>query len=489
MRPNGWLIAVLLGACVGLVFAGVSTFDFVRHLDRDVHGVSCSFIPGLGRDHGASGCATAMMSSYSSVMRTTVWGGIPISLAAMSVFAFILFYTAEIMLAKRQHDSRATGFLALATALPALASGVMLYISLTKLGTRCKLCVAIYGASALCIVGGIAAWRSAAGKGATATQPQAPVPFAYLAGAFAVGLVFVVSPAVVYAGTAPDHTRFIGSCDALAAPEDPNGLMVALGRASPGAAPAIEVLDPLCPACKAFEQRLGATGMADQLDRRVLMFPLDSTCNWMVDEPIHPGACTVSEAVLCAGDRAGEVIEWAFEAQAEIRAATAKNPGAAATMVKKRFPDIAACIGSSKVQARLNQSLRWAVANSITVLTPQVFIGGVRLCNEDLDLGLDYMLKAAIARYKKGTLVAPTTNKPVASQEPPIAVKTVEGNPPPSKKPSSETPDPSEAPPAKPTPPVVPVTAPVPAEPAPTAEPKAKDPAPTPADPNAGGAQ
>ena len=275
MRPNGWLIIVLVAASVGLVFAGVSTFDFVRHLDRDVHGVSCSFIPGLGRDHAASGCATAMMSSYSSVLRTSVWGGIPISLAAMSVFAFIMFYAAEILLAKRQDDTRATGFLALATALPALASAVMLYVSLTKLGTTCKLCVAIYVASAACLIAGIGAWRGAARTTEPSVKP--PLSFAYLALAFLIGVLFVASPAAVYAGTAPDHRRFIGSCDGLSSPEDPNGLMVAMGRARPGAAPTIEVLDPLCPACKAFEQRLDATGMSDQLDRRVLMFPLDST--------------------------------------------------------------------------------------------------------------------------------------------------------------------------------------------------------------------
>ncbi len=480
MRPKGWLIAVLVGALVGLVFAGVSTFDFVKHLDRDVHGVSCSFIPGLGRDLTASGCATAMMSAYSSVMRTTVWGGIPIALGAMSVFAFLLFYAFEILLAKRQHDPRATGFLALATALPALASAVMLYISLSKLGTTCKLCVAIYVASAACIVGGIGAWRSAA-KTAAPKDSAPPVSFAFLAGAFAVGVLFVASPAAVYAAKAPDHARFIGSCDGLIAPEDPNKVMVTLGRAAPNAAPAIEVLDPLCPACKAFEQRLGATGMVDQLDRHLVMFPLDSTCNWMVNEPIHPGACTVSEAVLCAGDRAGQVIDWAFENQEAIRAAAAKDQGAAARMVKSRFPDIAACIGSPKVQARLNQSLRWAVANSITVLTPQVFINGVRLCNEDLDLGLDYMLKAALERYRKGMLVPPASDKPAPSQEPPMAKAA-----PTPKQPSSPKPEPSQASSAAKA---VPVTAPLPAEPAPSSEPpKPKEPEPAaPADSNAGG--
>src|SRR6185312_3043599 len=102
---------------------------------------------------------------------------------------------------------------------------------------------------------------------------------------------------------------------------------------------------PLCPACKAFEQRLEASGLDDKLDRRAILFPLDNTCNWMVTEATHPGACTVSEAVLCAqsmqkGDLAANVIAWAFEVQDRIREETKKDPAAAARIVKQRFPEL-----------------------------------------------------------------------------------------------------------------------------------------------------
>src|SRR6188472_34739 len=160
MRPPGWLVAVLVGALAGLIFAGVSTYDFVQHLDRQMHNLHCSFIPGATAEMG-SVCQAAMMSSYSSVFRTTIWGGIPISLPAMAVFAYILFYAVDLLLSRRKDDPRATAFLALACALPALASLTMLTISLTKLGTTCKLCVGIYIASALCLTGAIMLWRRA----------------------------------------------------------------------------------------------------------------------------------------------------------------------------------------------------------------------------------------------------------------------------------------------------------------------------------------
>jgi hypothetical protein len=40
----------------------------------------------------------------------------------------------------------------------------------------------------------------------------------------------------------------------------------------------------------------------------------------------------------------------------------------------------------------LAQSLRWAVRNQVPVLTPQFYVAGKRLCDEDTDLGLEYTL-------------------------------------------------------------------------------------------------
>jgi len=433
-----WLAVVLAGAIVGAVFAAISTYDFAQHLDRQVHNLHCSFIPGASHT-GESGCQVAMMSPYSSVFRSRVWGGVPIALPALSVFAFLVFYALDLVLTRRKDDARATGFLALATVLPALASLVMLTISLTRLGTTCKLCVGIYLASALCLIGGIGAWRRAVRirRGDVAPNPVdhrgepafvgraktgsgahlvavsgSDVRPGHLAAAFAIGVAFVVIPVVLYLAMAPDHARFIGTCEGLVHREDSYGVMLRVDHAGRGGAPAIEVLDPLCPACRAFEQRLAASGLADRLDRKAVLFPLDKACNWMVTESTHPGACTVSEAVLCAGDRSPEVIAWAFEHSDQIRKDSATDPAAAARLVKQRFPDLASCIGSPEARSRLNKSLRWLVANNIRVLTPQLFIDNVKLCDEDVDLGLEYTLANMLARHASGQLTAAPAGKP-----------------------------------------------------------------------------
>jgi len=496
VKPRPWLIVVLVGACLGLTFAAVSTYDFTQHLDRQMHDVHCSFIPGSHGKPGESGCAAAMMSRYSSVARGAIWGGIPISLPAMAVFGFLLFYAIDLVLSRRQGDPRATAFLALATGLPALASIAMAIVSLTQLGTVCKLCVGIYLASAACLVGAIALWREASRGGAPrAAVRRAPAkpersedpPWAggpagaraggdvptpttlpsnaalerqvepasngYLAGAFAVGMLFVLVPVAFYAILAPDHTRFIGTCEGLAHPEDTYGIMVPMGKPAPDAAPAIEILDPLCPTCRAFEERLEGAGLAAKLARKAVLFPLDASCNWMVPESVHPGACAISEAVLCAGDRAGEVVTWAFSAQDQIKAAAKKDPAAAERIAKERFPDLASCIGSATAKSRLNKSLRWAVANGIRVLTPQLYIDGVRLCDEDIDLGVEYMVGAMLERRARGALTASRPEAPPAAPAPQAA-------PPPAPEPTARPPAP-EAPSTGPGPaPAAPARAP-----------------------------
>jgi uncharacterized membrane protein len=469
-----------VAALAGLTFAGVSTYDFVQHLDRQVHSLHCSFIPGASATGQATGCHAAMMSSYSSVFRTSIWGGIPISLAAMSVFAFILFYAVDLLLTRRKDDPRSTAFLALATLLPTLTSALMLTISLTKLDAVCKLCAGVYISSAVSLLGAVMMWRRAIALrenraarrgGDIALGSEVMVPpasNAFLAAMFGIGVVFVAVPIVAYVAMAPDHGKFIGTCGQLEKPADTYGVMVPVQGG--GSASALEILDPLCPACKAFEQRLQSSGLAGSLDRRAILFPLDTTCNWMITENTHPGACVVSEAVLCAGDKAPEVIRWAFEVQDTVREQTKRDPTAAERIVKQRFPELAACVGSPESKSRLNKSLRWAVANNIRVLTPQLFVNNVKLCDEDVDIGLDYALSRMVH------LPAPPPVVETKPAERPAVAAPLEATPPTTAAPplptaQEGTEDTKPAQPAE----TGPVTS-------PTAEPTSESPAPAPAE-------
>jgi Vitamin K epoxide reductase family/Thioredoxin len=389
--PHAFLIVGLVGSALGLLFSAVSAYDFVAHLDRQVHGLHCSFLPGLGTPDvsGTTGCALTMMSPYSSIFRESIWGGIPIALPAMAVFAFLLFWGCSLWFSGRIYDRRAAGFYVTATMVPLVASLVMGTVAVRELDVFCKLCVGIYVASVLCVIGAFMTYRRAEREGDR--LEHTPLSWGALIFLFALGCLFVGSTTAAYALKAPDFTRFVGACGKLEQPADPQHALLAFGNRS-GSTALIEVLDPLCPACRAFERRFDRMALARSAKRDVLLFPLDNSCNWMVDQAVHPGACAISEALLCASDQAEEVLAWAFKEQENIVAAERADKGSAAKMVTRHFPVLAGCVGSSKARARLNKALRWAVDNKLPVLTPQLYVEGRRLCDADTDLGLDYML-------------------------------------------------------------------------------------------------
>jgi len=397
-RPTAGALVLSLGAGAGLWFSAISTRDFAAHLDRQIHGIACSFAPGLVGSPdatGTSGCHATLMSPWSSFLRERVWGGVPISSVAMGTFAFLLAAIALVTLTGRQSDRRAALGLGAASLVPVGASLVWGSIAALELGAACKVCIGIYVSSAVVFLGAFALLRHAF----RTSHPGPPTGWAALAGgAVALGL-FVLAPAVTYVAAAPSHAKLVGACGTLDDPMPPPEVTVPL---SLGSGPqALEVLDPLCPACRAFEGRLEASDAGGTLPRAGLLFPLDSACNWMVSESIHPGACLVSEAVLCAEAEADTVLGWAFANQAALLAIAQNDPAAVKKEILAAFPKLRGCVGSPAVRAKLNRGLRWAVDDELPVLTPQLYVDGRRLCDEDTDLGLDYALPRLVEAARK----------------------------------------------------------------------------------------
>lgn len=399
-RPAaGPLVVVLVFALVGVAFSAVSTYDFVEHLDRQVHSIHCSFIPGAGADYGESGCRTVMLSPYSSFFRQSLWGGIPVALWSLAVFAFLAWRSAA-LLWRGGANRRETAFLTAAFGLPVLMSLLYGYLAMAELEAVCKICVGIYVAS----FGGIAAAIWAHLKAGPAPEGSGPVGL--LARGIGAGVAFVVVLTLVYVAGAP--VKAVKGCGELVRDDDPSGVLLAVAPA-PGQVRAIEVVDPLCPSCKALEKRLLASDLSGRLDLRAVLFPLDPSCNWMVKEALHPGACAVSEAVLCAGpladdgadpvaagERAKRVLAYAYAHQEELRAEAANDEKVVRARLEREFPEVKGCLGGVQVKNKLVKSLRWAVANAIPVLTPQLFVGKTRLCDEDTDLGLEFTLAAML---------------------------------------------------------------------------------------------
>lgn len=428
----------VVGSAMGIFFAGFSTHDYALHLDRQLHNTHCSFIPGLtDATAGANPCTAAMYSPYSALFRDKYWGGVPISLFAVGAYAFFMAFAVYLLTARNAGSKRAWQAYGVATISPFIASVVMFSITLTHLDGFCKLCVGLYTSSIVLLVSGVLALLRSGGRpvlSATDTVPDAaplgarqqgadgfpanvkpppgypepayavPAPkeidpssliptgsFVVFPVVFAVLGLFAAAPALAYVGALPDYRPMLVGCGKIPQPTEKHNALLKIPTTR-AKQPAILVIDPLCPTCKAFHDRLLTEDIFEKLDVTVAVFPLDSDCNWMLDRPLHPGACVLAKAVLCGGNRARDVLEWSYANQTELTSAGKAGKELVRAQVRSKFPEIDACIDSKETKQRLDHILHWAVDNKIAVSTPQLYLNDLRVCDEDTDLGLRFTL-------------------------------------------------------------------------------------------------
>ena len=410
--PRRWpTVLALVAALLGLAFGGLSTLDYSKHLDRQVHDIHCSFVPGLtGADASENACRAAMYSPYSAVLKDRYWGGVPISLFAVGAFAFFAAFALYLLLAGPNRSRKAAQFFGLVSVTPLLVSILMFAISALRLGQYCKTCVGIYVSSVLLAVGGIATFLDA--RSAPATAPaeapgDAPAAAATAPASSKAALVlipvwlvvlgiFTITPALLYVSALPNYGTYIAGCGKLQKLTEANNALIKMTPAG-ATQPATMFVDPLCPTCKAFHKRLVVEGIMDKLDTTLVLFPLDNECNWMLDRALHPGACLVSKAILCAGPRAPAVLDWAYDNQEKLLEQARSGAGLAnvRSMIRDTWGQggLDACIDAKETKLRLDRMLRYIVDNQLPVSTPQFFLGDTRLCEEDSDIGFSYTIK------------------------------------------------------------------------------------------------
>src|SRR5271156_3027730 len=103
----------LVAALLGLTFGSLSSLDYIQHLDRQVHDVHCSYVPGLGAEQSPDNARpVAMYSPYAALFRDRYWGGVPISLFAVGAFGFFAAFAFYLLLAGRAAPRRALLFVA-----------------------------------------------------------------------------------------------------------------------------------------------------------------------------------------------------------------------------------------------------------------------------------------------------------------------------------------------------------------------------------------
>jgi uncharacterized membrane protein len=399
-------LVALVASLLGLLFSSYSTFDYAKHLDRRLHDIHCSIIPGAPVTDSADACRAAMYSPYSALFKEKYWGGIPISLFAVGAFTFLAAFALYLFLAGDKAPRKAVLTFALLALAPLGASLVMLTISITKLGTFCLVCVGVYVSSFLLAgasIYGLLGLRKQPFAGTSRGSPYDHPADPYGQARPDVGWVFPpvwlvafgffsLMPAVVYASAMPDHRPYLGNCGGLKVAEESANVLIHISTPR-STQPAIMFEDPLCPTCKAFHERLVAEDVYDKLNIQLSLFPLDSDCNWMLSEPLHPGACLVARAVICGGNQARQVLEWSYENQEALTKAGKAGPQQLRAAISQRWgAQTLQCMDAKQTQQTLNRMLHFAADNSIPVSTPQMYFGTKRFCDEDTDIGLRYTL-------------------------------------------------------------------------------------------------
>ena len=310
-----------------------------------------------------------MMSPYSSFFREQLWGGIPVSLWSLAVFAFLAYRGGPPPVA-RAGDLRARRRCCSSPSLlPVAMSVVYGALSVAKLDALCKVCIGIYAASAICLRRRAArtpreggdlprrrrALRPRASRRARASSWRSPSRTSLLA-------------------PRPDPKASLLGCGSLVRAEDTAGVddpalperRRRLRRR--GARPALPLLQGLRRAARGERARRPPRPPGRAVPAR-LHLQLDG------DRGDPPRRLRRQRGRALRRGRGRPArrtppppapsCSWAFARQARApRPRREPTSAALRAEIEREFPAVKGCLGGALVKSKLTKSLRWAVANA-----------------------------------------------------------------------------------------------------------------------------
>jgi protein-disulfide isomerase len=328
--PRAAFAAALAFAVAGLVLAGV----LVR-----VHHDAARGLTSFCTISDEISCDKVALSTWSVLL------GVPVAAWGVVGYALAALFAAWGLSGRRLHARWPAGVL-LAIGGVAGAGGLALaLISKLIIGAWCLLCVGSWVASLGLLVAGWMACRPVGAAAAVRADLQAvgrhPRRAAAVVVAGLAGLLLLVVgyPRVeARAGTA-------GGSPAA-------GNLVALPPPLPAATgPAILFSDYECPFCALAHDELRET-LRKRPDIQVVRrnFPLDQACNPVMKRPMHPRACELARAAICA-EAQGQL-----EAMDDALYASQKAPVPLEELAARLKLDVGrfkACLGAPATEARL----------------------------------------------------------------------------------------------------------------------------------------
>jgi uncharacterized membrane protein/protein-disulfide isomerase len=345
----------------------------------------------------AVSCATVALSPYS------VFGGLPVSVWGIFGYLGMGALAASALRRRAWAPPWPFGLLLPPSAFSALVSGVLAYLSATRIASPCVYCLVSQLTALALLAVALVAWRQASVPAGALVLGDART---LLGSRFELSLVALVGAALaVTLGFIPAYWRTPDTSSAR--PVASSGVDGAglhwIGAKEPSLV-VVEFSDYECPYCRGAHRRLrqfvaGHPGI--RLVHRHL--PLDMACNPGLRRPFHQHACLFAEAAECAGlqGRFWEMNDALIAAQDRIPADRVDVVALGVRLGLDR-DELKRCLAEHRALPRVTADVEEGAARDLRA-TPTYVVRDRTFVGEVPDLDLEEMLRSD-ARMTKGRL-------------------------------------------------------------------------------------
>jgi protein-disulfide isomerase len=301
-----------------------------------------------------------------ALSRFSVQLGLPIAVWGVLGYALMAGLAASGVARRRPGSTWPAGLLLLVSVSAAVASVALAVVSKVAIGAWCPLCVVSWLISFGLVA---AAWRASRGPGAGGAIREdlaALCARPLRAGA----VVLLLLGGVVLTSAAYPRYWERGSASVRKAPSEATG--PAAATASAGPLLVFEYTDYECPFCARMHEETRALAHRPDVTLVRRHFPLDPACNPAVKRQVHPSACTLARAGICA-EAQGRIAEMedALFANQRDRAPVE----ALASRLRLDLERFRACLSSPETERRLAADVAAGVQDGVRA-TPSYVVGG-----------------------------------------------------------------------------------------------------------------
>lgn len=319
--------------------------------------------------HGGAATFCALSESVNcdrvALSRFSVQLGLPIAVWGMLGYALMAGLAASGVARRRPESTWPGGLLLLVSAGAAVASVALALVSKVAIGAWCPLCVVSWLISFGLV---FAAWRSSrrVGVGGAIRADLAALRSRRLRTG-TVALLLLGGVGVTFA-TYPRYWKRASASVRKA----PSQVTESAALASGGPVVVFEYTDYECPFCARMHQETRALAHRSDVTLVRRHFPLDPACNPAVKRQVHPSACMLARAGICA-EAQGRLAEMEHALFAKQRDRAPVE--ALASQVGLDLERFRACLSSLETERRLAADIAAAVRHGVRA-TPSYVVGG-----------------------------------------------------------------------------------------------------------------